>query len=288
MLKKSKQGQAMAPDPIPITSEAFEKNDETDIYWLGSSGVMINTHGTVIMIDPAISILGNGPVPISEKEGAPYLVVPPIDPQNVEKLDAVFYTHADDDHMPHETALALLHTGCTYYGTEFVKNKLIGYGIPEERIKVIVSEETYDLYSFKMYCTLACHPWQIIMPEKYDWEYRLKDCCGFKFFFDEGVFWAPGDSILLDEHLKQQDVDMLVMDFCDGRSSYHFGTEAAVMISNAAEKAEIIPYHYGTYDLPNHICMNTNPDLIKPMIENPDRFYIAAPGEKLVLKNRHK
>lgn len=287
LLRVSEHGQAMAPETIPMTQEAFAKNNETAVYWLGAAGVFINSHGTTIMIDPTIAITGQDP-PLSEKGGAPYLVLPPILPSEVKKLDAVLFTHADDDHMPLKTCLDLLPSGCKYYGTAYAKAKLIMYGIPENRIEVIVPQQTYDIKGIPFKAIGALHPWQRIMPDIYNgWEFSLEDCCGLKFFFEDGVFLATGDTVLLDEHLQQQDVDMIAIDICDGRTCYHMGTSAAMRVINSMDQADVLPVHWGCFDLPEHVAMNGNPERMIPLVKGPDRMKIAAPGEKLVLMNHH-
>lgn len=42
-IRYSADGQAMPPKTQMITKEAFQKIDKTEIRWLSSAGVMINT-----------------------------------------------------------------------------------------------------------------------------------------------------------------------------------------------------------------------------------------------------
>lgn len=47
--------QAKAKQPtIELTEKDFADNGETAVYWLTGAGVMINSHRTVIMIDPVL------------------------------------------------------------------------------------------------------------------------------------------------------------------------------------------------------------------------------------------
>ena len=39
---------------IAMNKEAFAKIDMTKVYWLGGGGAMINSRGTVILIDPLL------------------------------------------------------------------------------------------------------------------------------------------------------------------------------------------------------------------------------------------
>ena len=79
---KNEKGQAVAPETIKFGKEAFEKIDNTQIRWLGGAGIMINSRGTNIMIDPVL-----------EGFDMPLLYKNPIAPQNVAGLDAYLVTH---------------------------------------------------------------------------------------------------------------------------------------------------------------------------------------------------
>ena len=80
--------QAVAPRTIFMTEKDFQPIDETRIYWLSSAGVMINSHGTTLMIDPLL-----------EGFDLPLLVEMPILPKDVPSLDGVLITHCDNDHF---------------------------------------------------------------------------------------------------------------------------------------------------------------------------------------------
>ena len=84
--------QAVAPKTIPILREAFDKINDTEIRWLSSAGIMINSHGTVIMMDPLL-----------EGFDLPLLVDMPIKSEDVPNLDAVLITHCDNDHFSRTT-----------------------------------------------------------------------------------------------------------------------------------------------------------------------------------------
>ena len=43
--------QAVPPVSVMIPEEAFLPNQETAVYWLGVAGVLINSHGTTMLID---------------------------------------------------------------------------------------------------------------------------------------------------------------------------------------------------------------------------------------------
>jgi phosphoribosyl 1,2-cyclic phosphate phosphodiesterase len=89
--------QAKAPDPVPMTDDAFMKRTDTAVYWLTGAGIFINCRGTTILVDPVLSLVSENP-PISEVDGAPQYVMPPLSPGDIKQVDAVLYTHGHADH----------------------------------------------------------------------------------------------------------------------------------------------------------------------------------------------
>ena len=91
-IQLNEKGQALAPQTIKMTAEAFKKNEGVDIYWLGGGGAMINSHGTVIMIDP---LLEGFDMPLLRE--APMLI------KEVPSVDGILITHIDNDHFSRMT-----------------------------------------------------------------------------------------------------------------------------------------------------------------------------------------
>jgi hypothetical protein len=109
--------QAGAPETIPLLPNSFEDGGETAVYWLSASGVLVNSHGLNIMIDPLLSIISDDPA-IGETAEM-LMTAPPIMATQVEKLDAVLYTHTDNDHLGPITAKELMKTGAQFHGTPY-------------------------------------------------------------------------------------------------------------------------------------------------------------------------
>ena len=76
------QYQAQAPETIPLPPNYVEDGGETAVYWLSASGVLVNSHGLNIMIDPLLSILSDDPA-IGET-GEMLMTAPPIMATQVE------------------------------------------------------------------------------------------------------------------------------------------------------------------------------------------------------------
>ena len=86
-----------------IDRSFFDKQDDTVITWLGSAGALINARGTILFIDPLITLVGREGKQVAET-GHRLKVSLPIEAKQVPRADAVLYTHADGDHFGQRTA----------------------------------------------------------------------------------------------------------------------------------------------------------------------------------------
>nr|WP_312578756.1 MBL fold metallo-hydrolase [Sedimentibacter sp.] len=276
-----KKFQAAAPSVIEMNDSDFELTETTAVYWLGSGGILINSHGTIIMIDP---VLCTDPNDSSKSEtGQTLLVGSPIVPSKIKKIDAVLYTHSDYDHLGRLSAIGLSREGMLFHGTDFVANTLQSFNINDRNIQSHKIGSTFKIRDVEVTLTRASHSWQENRPE-FDWHFGPDDCCGFFIKTCDGNIWAPGDSKLLDEHLQMKEVDLMFIDFSN--DEYHFGFDNALLLANTMSNTELIMYHYGTYYNPDKDAFNANPKDVDGKIVNPDRLHILAPGEKYILKNK--
>jgi L-ascorbate metabolism protein UlaG (beta-lactamase superfamily) len=272
------QYQAQAPKTIPLPPNYDENANETAVYWLSASGVLINSHGCTIMIDPLLSLISDEPV-IGET-GELLMTVPPILATQVGTLAAVLYTHTDNDHLGPVTAKALMQTGAQFHGTPDVLQALSKLGLPAEQGVGHTTGETFCIGNLEITVTPAFHPHQLFNThfERY---FRLEDCCGYKIKTPDGVIWIPGDSILMPEHLQMKDIDLLFIDFSDNAS--HFGLDFAIGLANVLEHADLIMYHFATFYGPDHDWCNADPHTAIPRLRHPERLHVLAPGEKYIV-----
>ena len=81
-------------------------------------------------------------------------------------------------------------------------------------------------------------------------------------------------------------VDLMFLDL--STDPYHFGPEAAVRLANALCPAELVLYHYGTYDAPDKPAFNADPSCADGKLLQPERLHILAPGEPYLLQKKEK
>lgn len=279
---QEKKVQARPGKTVPLSEAAFDRNDGTDVYWLGAAGVLVNSRGTTIMIDP---VLASGEDGRSEAYGKLLLVFPPVRGEDIRRLDAVLYTHADEDHLGLVTARALSASGAVYHTTVYAAGVLRRDGIAPERIREHVKQDVFEVGNIRIRMTGAFHPHQLGDPLRYEgWFYTSQDCTGYRLETEDGTLWIPGDTLLLEEHLENRDADLVFMDF--GDNEHHFGRRLSVQLANYLLDSDLIMYHWGTFDAPEENSFNADANEVRPLLLRPERLHVLAPGERFRLCGR--
>lgn len=267
-----KKYQAKAPKTQPFGKEAFGKSKETTLRWLGMAGFLINSRGTTFMVDPLL-----------EGFDMPLLIDFPILAKDVPHLDAVFVTHADNDHFSVPTNIAMSKVTDEYHSTVYVDSLMKNLNLKSAGHNI---GETFKVKNISVKLTPADHAYQNAYPGMSKRWFKNEDACGFWFDTPDGSIWATGDSRLIPEHLTMKAPDAILFDFSD--SEWHFTFEGAVKIANAYPNALLLLCHWGSVDSPDFSPFNGDPKKLYDVIINPERIKVLAPGEPFVLKRLKK
>jgi L-ascorbate metabolism protein UlaG (beta-lactamase superfamily) len=264
--------QPAAPPTRPLTADAFAPSERTLVTWLTGGGFLVNARGTLLMIDPVIAL--DPTRPGVEETGHRLLVDLPIEAHDVPRLDAVLYTHADADHLAPRTATALARLAPTYLGPPPCVARLAALGIAADPVEI---GRPRTIGPATVTPTRADHPWQLLDPARFGAPWGPDDCCGYRIETPDGVLWCPGDTRLLDEHLTQPHVDLLLLDVSP--DTYHLGVESAARLAAAYPAATLLAYHYGSYDAPTSTAFNGDPAAVAARLADPTRLRTPAAGE---------
>lgn len=220
--------------------------------------------------------------------GQKMLVDLPLHADDVPRCDAVMYTHSDLDHVGPETSRKLALKHVRRIAPAPVAMLLVEYGAAPADISVCRAGEVYQVGEIRIEIIPSDHPWQLIDRKKYGRPFRGDDTCGFVVRTLDGTFMFTGDTRLLEAHLDVKDVDVLLVDTCP--CVFHLNHVGAIILSNAHEKAYLIPYHYGCFDEPTIPAQeNGDPSQVFESVKNADqRARILAPGEPFILRNRRE
>lgn len=262
------QKQAVPPKTIFFDSKAFDKDSPTTtIRWLGNSGVLLNSRGYTMMVDPVL-----------EGFDLPLLIDMPICADDVPRLDSILITHSDNDHFSVDTLTKLSGKTTSIHAPKYVAElfeEKIGRPAHGHDIHEVIDHEkiTFTL-------TPANHLWQN-ETTKFDRVFQLEDFCGFWIETPDGTFWIPGDSKLLPSHLEMPDPDAILFDFSD--NEWHIGFDNAVLLANTYPDAALLLSHWGTVDAPTMNVFNGDPRDLFGKVMNPERIHVLAAGEAFVL-----
>lgn len=266
-INKNEKRQAVAPKTQKFGKEAFQTIHSTEIRWLGNASIMINSHGTNIMIDPLL-----------EGFDMPLLIDMPILPADIPSLDALLVTHIDNDHFSRPTCLDLLEVCQSYHAPRYVAEVMKEEGIPGIGHDI---HETFMVNNIKVSLTPAKHNWQNESSKYHYREWKEEDYCGYWIETVDGTIWLPGDSRLLDEHLKMPQPDVILFDFSD--NEWHITLDGAIELANTYPNANLICVHWGCVDAPEMSPFNGNPETLMDRVVNPQRIHVLAPGEVYTL-----
>lgn len=265
----NEKGQAVAPKTVNLTKKDFENNSHVSVYWLGGGGAMINSYGTVIMIDPLL-----------EGFDMPLLVDMVMDVKDVEHIDSVFVSHVDNDHYSRPTLRDIKDKIDEVHTSHYVA------GLMKEEcgIENAVGHTWYDEVQVKninVKFMPADHNWQNSI-EKYNYrEWKKEEYFGFYVKTEGKKIWYVGDSKLMDYQLEMEEPDLILFDFAD--NVFHIGLENAYKLANTYPNAKLLLIHWGCVDAPESTAFNGNPHNVIDNIVNPDRVLVVAPGEEVII-----
>ena len=251
----------------PMTAEDFAQRDDTAVYWLGNGGAMLNVRGTVILIDP---LLKGFDMPIYTEA--------PIQPEDVPHADAVLITHSDNDHFSKDTLSGSKERCGSFHAPHYVAALMRDMGIDGQGHDI---GDVFFVGPCKIKLTPADHAWQNESPKhSKERHFAMEDFCGFWMETPDGTVWMPGDSRLMEEQLTYPEPDLILMDISDG--PWHIGLHGVKRLTDAYPHAELIPIHWGCVHA-DWKEFNGDPAVVRAIITNPERLYVAAVGEAVIL-----
>lgn len=266
----NEKGQAQAMPAVTLTAKDFEDNNTVSVYWLGGGGAMINSHGTVLMIDPLL-----------EGFDMPLLVDSVMDVKDVGHVDGVFVSHVDNDHYSRPTLRDIKDRVDEVHTSHYVA------GLMKEEcgIEDAVGHTWHDEVQIKnAHITFmpADHNWQNDVA-KYQYRHWAKEeYFGFYVRTEGKKIWYVGDSRLMDYQLEMEEPDVILFDFAD--NIVHIGLENAYKLANTYPNAKLLLIHWGCVDAPTSAAFNGNPQNIIDHVVNPERVVVIAPGKEYVVE----
>ena len=75
---------------VSLEPSSFQARSDTVVSWLGMAGALINSHGTVLLVDPLLTVIMKDGKPWSDTPH-PFKIDLPIQAKDIPRVDAVLY-----------------------------------------------------------------------------------------------------------------------------------------------------------------------------------------------------
>jgi len=241
----------------------------TAVWWAGQDSWLIKSDNLLISTDLYLQQEGKiEACPISPEEIAPY-------------LDVAFITHEHDDHFNAYTYQILAEKSkCIFVLPESCLQKAKKLKIPDDRIVIAKPREPFELKGIRIEPIRAIHGganFAIL------YDANLQDC-GYLFTVNGKTFLQPGDSYLLEDHLRLKNVNVLFF----SPTEHNTYIDCSVILINALNPDYIFPQHHSTvkYNETSRFWAKGYPDEVKIRLSKQmkEKYYLLKPGDKKEIK----
>jgi L-ascorbate metabolism protein UlaG (beta-lactamase superfamily) len=196
-------------------------------------------------------------------------------------LDIAFITHGHGDHFHRATCRILAEQGdCLFVMPANCVEEARRIGIPEERIRVARPREPFELKGVRVTPVRAIHG---------NGRYAVYrdanlDDCGYRIELGGVTFLQPGDSVLLEDHLFLEHVDVLFF----SPTEHNTYIDPSVVLINELDPDYILPQHRDTYRVTpeNRFWAVGHPHEVRQKLSRPlrERYHILEQGGTLTIQ----
>ncbi len=274
-------GVAAAPAVSREGSVAHEMVDQirshengTALWWLGNAGWLIKWDGLLIGIDVELDM--------EERDEAPPMTASQLAPL----IDVVFATHHHSDHCNVPTIRTLAREGRpTLVLPRPCLERVAEAGIPQDGVIVPRPGQPFEVRGFGVEPTHAIHGNQdfTVLTREADFIDSITHNCGYVLNVQGRRFFHPGDSVLTEEHLTLEGIDVLFV----SPTVHNMYIDRSMILINRLEPDYIFPQHFGTYRQTEENAFWTRgyPDELKQRLshELQSRYHKLEQGEIFVI-----
>jgi len=204
------------------------------VWWTGNAGWLIKSDDLLIGTDLTLD---------NDEKVQP----PPVTASDIATdLDVVFVTHHHGDHCNPETLRVLAQHGkCTFVLPGPCLKELAGLDIRSDRLIVPEPLHPFTVKGIHVEPIHAIHGNQefTVLTREPDFVEKIAHNCGYVFEIHGKRFLQPGDSVLTEEHLSQQSIDVLFVSL----TVHNMYIDRSTVLINHLQPAYIFPQHFGTY-----------------------------------------
>lgn len=250
-----------------ILEKLLNNNDNINILWTGNNGWLIYYQNKLIGID--LDLLN--PERINNSL---------IDFELLkEHLNILLITHAHEDHFNSATIKLLKESNCNFIIPQSCKAKMKNMSINNNRINYVVPKQKIIFDTITIECTRALHG------HKEGTIYRnasLEDC-GYIISLGYKKLYQPGDTVLLEEHMSLNDIDILFI----SPTEHNTGINKSYWLVKKIKPKYTIAQHFGTYheNEKNKFWTHGYVNELRELIINNTNFIIPSQKEIITIKS---
>ncbi len=260
----------MASDTVNSLQQLLDHDKGLALCWLGNAGWLIYGDGHLIAFDLELeSDLRLQTSPIATEALGPF-------------LDILFITHTHGDHFEEKTVKTLIQTSsCEFVLPANALELARQWQIPQERIHVAHPGKPFELDGIEVEPQRAMHGNE---------QFCLATCanfedCGYIFNLGGKRFLQPGDTVLLQEYLYLEGIEVLFV----SPTIHNTHVDRSAIMINALEPNYIFPQHFDTYPVTEEDIRFTKGyvDELKKTLSRQmqQRYHKLKQGEIFVIKD---
>lgn len=212
----------------PNTNYTIKPTHGLHLCWLGNTAWLLAGQGLLFLTDPVL-------------EADDRIAPPPVTAQTLAPaLDAVFITHEHSDHFHEATTRILVkESACLFVLPQSCLARGQELGIPEQRIITAIPDIPLTA------CGVSVKPVRAIHGHLRGsvYRYATPDDCGYRFQMAGHTLYQPGDTVLLQEHLEMEPVDVLFV----SPNEHNTHIKQSCTLIEFLRPSHIFPQHYGTF-----------------------------------------
>jgi L-ascorbate metabolism protein UlaG (beta-lactamase superfamily) len=245
------------------------------VWWVGNAGWLIKADDTLVATDLDLSRDEKiHEPPITAEELAPILTV-------------LFVTHHHGDHCNAPTLEVLAEKSkCTFVLPQTCLDAEPGLHIPRDRLIVPTPLQPFDVAGIHVEPIHAIHGNQdfTVLTREPDFIKGIEHNCGYVLTIQGKRFLEPGDSVLTEEHLALQNIDVLFV----SPTVHNMHLDRSTILINQLEPRYIFPQHFDTFrEAPDNLFWTRGyPDELKLRLSKTlqERYHKLALGESFEIR----
>lgn len=278
------------PGPFPVDKpliSAVVDSNALKATWFGHATVYVEMDGKRILTDPMLSDRAFPIKMVAPERFDP----PPLQVQELPKIDMVTISHDHFDHLDMKTVVQLAEKGSEFFVGIGIKAHLIKWGIAEAQIHEMDWWETLAVDAFKVHCTPARH-------------YSGRKGMNNSTLWSSWVIEGPNHSIFhsgdsgYQSHFKEigkrfSTIDMGFIKIGDygldlGWRDVHMHTSKSIQAAKDVNAQIMFPIHWGTFKLSNHDWFEPINLAVEYSQMNKVQLVTPKLGETIVFGQEHR